>query len=281
MKSVIVGGFKKINHPICVIIPMFNFFEMIKKCVSVVLRNAGIGADILVVDDGSCTSHKDPRVNILRLEKNTGFTNAVNQGILWCGDRYKYVHILNNDTEPEEDFLKVLYDHMEAYPSTGIAHSVRLVRVEGKEAIEMYGLDLLSGYQAIRWGWDSKDTDVIYCDWAPLCSTLIRVKMVRYIGLLDGRFKNHCSDGDYCIRARQDGWQVTVLPTSKVGHAHQITTHHCGIEPYDDQKEYIAKIAGMQYQELVNRVPLDYTENIWGEITFDRIQKEGKIEGSN
>lgn len=180
---------------------MFNFFEMTKKCVSAVLRNAGIGADILVVDDGSCAPHKDDRVNILRLDKNGGFTNAVNQGILWCGDRYKYIHILNNDTEAEPDFLKVLYDHMETYPSTGIAHSVRLVMAEGKEAIEMYGLDLFSGFQAVLWGWNSpvtyehnkKDIDIIYCDWAPLCSTLIRVKMIKYIGLLDGRFKNHCS----------------------------------------------------------------------------------------
>src|SRR3990167_5670629 len=143
---------------ICVLIPMYGKKELTEKCVEMTIENAGIeDYDILVVDDGSPEPFKykqeidtKVRVAVLRLSENSGFTNAVNQGILWCGDMYEYIHLLNNDTEPEKDFLKHLLDAMEENRVIGIASSSRLhKREDGSVYVENHGLDLVRGHQLV------------------------------------------------------------------------------------------------------------------------------------
>lgn len=259
---------------ICVIIPVFNFPEMTTECLESVITNAGMKVDILIVDDGSSIPYMDLRVFNLALGKNTGFTNAINQGILWCGDKYKYVHLLNNDTIARPGFIKVLYDLMEKDNTIGIASSVRLTIVNGVKIIQGYGIDLICGYHSITEGWANNGQAIAYCDWLPLCSTLVRMEMIRYIGLLDRRFRDHCSDNDFCIRANQDGWKVVSVPESKVEHIGRVTTTHNKIETKADQELFIRKLAGIQTQELMNRLPLDSEAGTWGSMQFGTYNKK-------
>jgi len=267
---------------ICVIIPMYGKAEYTRNCIEFTLRNAGIefnGIDnhILVVDDGSPEpfEFKDERVLVLRLPENTGFTNAVNEGILWAGERYDYVHLLNNDTEPEPDFIKILLDLMEANPVIGIAGSARILDTETQHKIELYGADLIRGYQLCTDG--NINEEVIYTYWIPLCSALIRFEMIRYIGLLDRRMKIWCSDNDYCIRANFNGYNVALAVKSKVKHKHAVTTDSIQRQrkhtPEDDQRILIEKMAGMQYAELMTKMPLDADQKTYGKIEFTVYQR--------
>ena len=259
-------------NEVCVIIPAYNMATLTKKCVELVKENAGMEVDILVVDDGSITPYVDDSINVLRLDKNSGYTNATNQGILWCGDRYKYVHLLNNDIVPEMDFIKHLYDFMEKEPVAGIASSTRITISNGKKMNELYGVDLVRGFQAIA---DNYGDDFEYtCDWVPVCSSLVRMETIRYVGLLDRQFINHCSDSDYCIRVNQAGWNVFVVSGSKVVHEHQATVNAHKVEPYADQKRFIAKLAGLKQQELFSRLPFDYEQDTWGKLTFELYKKD-------
>jgi len=264
-------------NKICAVIPMYGLNELTDKCVNLVLENAGMEIDIVVVDDGSPIPYQENptnscRVKVLRLEQNSGYTNATNQGILWCGDRYKYIHLLNNDIIPHKDFIKLLYEFMEEDYVTGIASSVRLNKMDGKFITELWGVDLIRGYQAILNGWEN-DLPPATCDWLPICSSLVRLDMIREIGLLDKRFRNHCSDSDYCIRANMNKWNVTVVPSSKVEHTHQTTTKTLNVIPDIDQKLFIEKLAGVQYQQLMNKMPLDCSSNTWGKIEFSTYKK--------
>lgn len=257
---------------ICVIIPMFNKAEMTKKCISMTVENAGMDVDILVVDDGSEVPFEDERVFVLRIDENLGFTNAVNEGMLYCRDDYKYLHLLNNDTEPEMDFIKTLYDVMEADFVVGIASSSRVhAREGGSHYIENYGVDLVRGYQMVS------DSDlqepIIYVDWLPTCSSLLRMRMVREIGLLDPQFRNHCSDAEYCLRANMNEWNVALVPNSRVLHHWSQTTMENKVDPGEDQKKFIAKLAGLKYAELMKRVPLDCENKTYGSLQFTTYNK--------
>ena len=61
---------------IVVVIPMFGKEEYTNKCVEAVTANYGTGdpIEILVVDDGSPTPYVNEKVNVIRLEENSGFT---------------------------------------------------------------------------------------------------------------------------------------------------------------------------------------------------------------
>jgi GT2 family glycosyltransferase len=251
---------------------MYGKEELTNKCVKMVAENYGTGEviEILVVDDGSEKPYENNLVNVLRLDENKGFTNAVNQGILWCRDRFDYIHLLNNDTEPQPNFLKELVDVMEANPVIGIAGSIRILETDTPHKIELYGADLIRGYQQMCAD-ASGLPDIIYTHWIPLCSALIRMETIRYIGLLDRRMKIWCSDNDYCIRSNFGGYNVALVPKSVVKHIHQATTNtvQSKYSVEADQRVLIEKMAGMQYAELMKQLPLDAEQKTYGKITFE------------
>lgn len=259
---------------VLVVIPMYGNAEMTDRCVALCRENAGIQHDILVVDDGSPEPYFNEDVHVLRLEKNSGFTAAVNSGILWASDGYEYVHLMNNDTEPHSDFLKALYDAMEAEPAIGIAGSVRLIKdpKEG-DCYEMTAADLVSGYQTFVTS--LKDVPkLVHTYWVPLCSAMIRHSLIREIGLLDKNMRMWCSDNDYCIRAGFAGWNVTLVPASVVYHIHQATTGknvHEGVKK--DQDVLMAKIMNVQYAVLLDKMPLDQGSRTYGKVDFKVYKK--------
>ncbi len=259
---------------VAVIIPMYGKAEYTDKCVEMTSLNYGTGEpiEILVVDDGSPEPYVNHKVNVLRLDENSGFTNAVNQGILWCQDRFDYILLLNNDTEPEPEFLKVLVDVLEANPKIGIAASVRRHKDREPQCIELCGSDLIRGFQYFT---DEKSLPdmPIPCNWVPLCSGLLRMSMIREIGLLDKRYRNHCSDSSYCLYAKTRGWDVVIDPRSIVLHHLSVTTTANNVLVDEDQKKFLEVLAGLEYQKLMAAMPLDGEAGTWGRLTFEVYKK--------
>lgn len=253
-------------------IPMYGKAEYTRKCIEMVLENAGINCQILVVDDGSPEpfTYEHNRVFIHRLEKNSGYTAAQNASILWAQERnYDYVHCLNNDTEPCPNFLKELMDVMEKDSTVGIACSIRQYPSNGK--IELCGADLIRGHQ--YFADDKMPMEPIEINWAPICSGLLRMSMVREIGMLDKRFRNHCSDSWYCLQAKLRHWKVILVPKSKVMHHLSVTTTSLNINADHDQKLFIELLACLDMATLLKEMPLDLESKTYGKLDFTTYKK--------
>ncbi len=71
---------------VVIVIPMYGKEEYTNKCVNMVMENYGTDEpiEILVVDDGSEKPYEHKGINVIRLDKNSGFTAASNEGILWA-----------------------------------------------------------------------------------------------------------------------------------------------------------------------------------------------------
>jgi len=259
---------------ICVIIPMYGFGDMTKKCIDYTIKNAGVEHDILIVDDGSPEPFVDNRVVTLRLEKNLGFTGATNAGIIWALDhKYDSVLLLNNDTEPEPDFLKYLLEALQKDPEIGIAGSARVIYDENIKAyIENFGVDLISGYQAYTR--EDLGKEIVYVAWIPVCSALIPMEIIRYVGLLDRRMKTFCSDNDYCIRVQQLGYRIALVPQSKVKHFHMHTVKHMKLDGSKDQLVLLGKLSCALQKELLEHYPLDWNQQTWGKLEFTTYHKD-------
>jgi GT2 family glycosyltransferase len=184
----------------------------------------------------------------------------------------RYIHLLNNDTEPEQDFIKHLYEVMEDDENLSMATSVRLHPKDGSYECELYGIDLLRGFQSVTKLEHLKD-EVIQCNWAPLCSSLIRVSAVKYLGLLDKRMRNHSSDLDYCIRAKMNGFNHVIVTRSRVIHHHEITTRSVGASPENDQRVLLEKLAGLYYAQFMAKIPLDAENLTFGKLEFSVYKK--------
>lgn len=261
-------------NKICVVIPMYNHADLTRKCVDKTLELAGMPVDILVVNDGSKEAYIDDRVQIRNLEKNTGWTNATNQGVLWCSDKYEYIHMQNNDIEPEKDYIKYLYDAIESDKSVGIVSSARKIVFQGKPSYEVCGADLVTGYQRI---YKENPPKLIKVHWAPLCSSLIRHEMIRYIGLLDRAMWMWSSDLEYCLRANLNDWVVLVSTDSQVTHTHSVST----LEIKDkekllekDHQVLLRRLGGEYYSRIMKELPLDAKDKVYGKLEFSTYKKE-------
>lgn len=102
-----------------VVIPNYNGIRYIGDCLNSL--NAGnTGTEIVVVDNASSDGSyelvkaKFPKVRLLRLEENTGFCHAVNEGIRLC--ETEYIFVLNNDTKVCPDTIERLERTMDKHP---------------------------------------------------------------------------------------------------------------------------------------------------------------------
>lgn len=263
---------------VCIVIPMYGQEKYTKKCIEITQKNSGVQCDIIIEDDGSenpfCNSmNYCDGVDVFRFNDNHGFTHAVNHGILYAQKHnYKYVMLLNNDTEPYPNFLKHLVDYMQANEDVGITGSIRIHPKKKVEKIAICGSDLIRGFQYFKEE-DDLPPAPFECNIIPFASVLLRMDMVREIGLLDKRYRNHCSDTAYCAKAKMNGWKVVLVPESKVMHHLSVTTTANNIFVDDDQKKWLEVLAGLQYAQLMNKIPLDGEAGTYGQLEFSVVKR--------
>lgn len=112
---------------VSVIIVNYYSEQLIGSCVrSIHEKTSGIHYEIILVNNGcgkesleKLNSLKSDNVRIIDSEVNLGFGKANNLGASYA--KGKYLFLLNPDTELLNNAVKILYDHMEAHPDTGVA----------------------------------------------------------------------------------------------------------------------------------------------------------------
>lgn len=249
---------------------MHNFGEMTDKCIEIVRKNAGIEHEILVVDDFSDVPYENKDAKVIRLKEHSGFTKAINVGLRVLRLNYDYVCLLNNDTEPCENFLKSMVENAETDPVIGI---VGAGRVQNKEpyVVAMWGTDLTTGTVAASHD-DQEEPGI--CVWIPFCCVLLSKNCVESVGLLDEKLINHCSDNDYCLRAIFMGFCVLFDPKAKVIHYQSATINSLGIAPYEDQKIFIQKWLGTAMNEILDKIPVNDPMKKWARIGVKYEERE-------
>jgi hypothetical protein len=135
------------------------------------------------------------------------------------------VWLLNNDAEPEPATLAALVDEAEADPRVGIVGAVLPGVWGGGRVSEWTGVARPVSEPGER------------LDYVAGTCMLIRRRVLEQIGLFDEAFFFYYEDADFCRRARQAGWRLSVAPEARVGHAGGASVNR-GIEgrsPWSDR----------------------------------------------
>lgn len=176
--------------------------------------------DVVVVDNGSTDGSVDAirsaasEVQVLEAGGNLGFAGGCNCGISdslrRAGD---YVWLLNPDTVVEPGALKAIVQGAQADPAIAIVGSV-IRSINAPEEILAWGggrVGMLSGRIA-------HGTGPGRIDYITGASMLVRVSVLREVGLFDERFFMYAEDADLCLRARRAGYRIAVAEESVVYH---------------------------------------------------------------
>ncbi|MDD5192298.1 MAG: glycosyltransferase family 2 protein [Candidatus Nanoarchaeia archaeon] len=219
-----------------IIILNWNGKEDTIECINSVKKIDYPNYKIILVDNGSTDNSvkvfkkKYPSIKIIKNKENLGYAEGNNVGIRYAlKNKADYVLILNNDTVVDKHFLTELVKVAESDDEIGIVGPK--VYNYGTNKIQFLGIKNLFWnlvlYRKVV-GRNKEDkgqfdyfTDV---DFVAGCSTLIKSKVMRKVGLFDKELFLYCEDVDFFIRAKKKGYQLKVAPDSHIWHKGSATS---------------------------------------------------------
>jgi GT2 family glycosyltransferase len=205
-----------------------------------------ISCEIILVDNGSTeksiSNYKFQNPNkCIRLDKNYGFTKAVNIGVEKA--KGTYILILNNDCFVEKDAIATLYTFLEKnnnYVATQpIVQTSNIQYPTSKPSIENIGyvVDLKKGKAEVVLSEKmlkpvQHDTSSMWevgrvCGLSATC-LLIRKDIFMKVGMFDESFHSYLEDVDMFIRLASKGYRYAPCLGAHVTHQHMATSSTMG-----------------------------------------------------
>jgi len=221
-----------------IIIINFNTGKFLQNCLeSLFSKTKEMTYEVIVVDNGSdddtvkMIEKEFPHVNLIKNEKNLGFTKANNQGMKIA--KGEYFLLLNSDTILNEISITPALKYMKANQDVGICGckhynqdgSLQRTCFHFPNIITLlWDLTLLSrffpkssifGKYAMTY-WDYNDTRQV--DRVMGSYLLTNKSFIEKVGLLDENFFIYEEETDWCYRAKKAGFKVMFFHESSIVH---------------------------------------------------------------
>jgi len=180
---------------------------------------------VLVVDNGStdgspqAIAARFPQVEQIVNQTNLGFAKGFNVGLRRALDAgADLVFILNNDTIVAPDLLEPLCAAA-APPDVGIVAPV-IFDASAPDRISSSGggRSRLTLEMTGNHGRGEVLAGITEREFLSGCAMLIRRSVLARVGLFDERFFMYYEDSDYCLRTRQAGFRMLVVPQARIWH---------------------------------------------------------------
>jgi GT2 family glycosyltransferase len=185
------------------------------------------GLRVIVVDNGSCDDSvivaKQAGAEVIELQKNTGFSHAVNLGIQAA--RTKWITILNNDVSLQPNWLQTLVEKAEA--SNAWFATGKLLDAASHERIDGAFDAICRGGCAWRCGHGRADSPVWNhpreIRFAAFTAAIFRAELFQRVGFLDEEFESYLEDIEFGIRCAVAGLTGIYVPEALAYHAGSAT----------------------------------------------------------
>lgn len=225
---------------LAVLILTYNTKDLTLRCLEKIFENKWkhkIG--VWLLDNGSsdgsyeAISEKFKDVNLMRAEKNLGFSKGNNLVLKEVYKKARYIFLLNSDTEVLADSLDKLVDFAEKEKFD--ICSCKLLNPDGSFQpnggslptplslfIWLSGLDDIVGsvlrvdsYQQRNQDYYRKNEEL---GWVSGTAILIKVDVFNKIGFLDDKIFMYGEDVDFCWRAKRVGFRVGWTDKAEIIH---------------------------------------------------------------
>ena len=215
---------------VSIVIPNYNGKHFLKKCLDSISKQTYKNIETIVVDNASSDNSieflKDeyPNVITISMTTNTGFSGAVNKGIIESkGD---YVFLLNNDTEIDEKCVEYLVNTIKqnqnifSVNSKMIQYNKRALLDDAGDEYNIFGWAFKRGFNQ-RVQTNIKPRRVFTC-----CAgaTIYNKKILNKLGYFDEAFFAYLEDVDIGFRANCFGYKNIFCPDAIVYHIISGTT---------------------------------------------------------
>ncbi len=215
---------------VSVVIVNWNGKHLLERCLPAVLNQVQVDVEVVILDNGSTDGSvawvegQFPMVRMIRSDRNLGFARGNNEAIRVTESCY--IATLNNDAEPDPNWLSELVRAMESFPAVGMCAS-KMVRADDPGTMDSCGIRI----DAAGIGWnrytgerEHVDEGTAYEVLGPCAgAALYRRAMLDQVGLFDEDYFIYYEDIDLAWRAQRQGWRCVYVPTARVVHRHSST----------------------------------------------------------
>jgi N-acetylglucosaminyl-diphospho-decaprenol L-rhamnosyltransferase len=219
-----------------IVIVNWNHRELLLDLLTSIFEHPPRGDfEVIVVDNASTDGSRETataeftNIKLLANAANLGFARAVNRGLRESGGQY--VLLLNTDVVVLEGAIDAQIAFMESNPGCAICGGL-LLNDNGDQTIS-YGRfpsarALMAEVLPNRMGIAARNmiactpaadqTQVLPVDVMSGADLMVRRAVFEKVGLLDEQFFMYFEDADWCYRMKQDGWDVSCVPTVHYTH---------------------------------------------------------------
>lgn len=215
----------QVSNRLSVIIPNWNGGKFLPTCLDALARQTHPDIEVIVADNASHDGSQElirsqyPRVVLVELPENRGFTGACNAGIkIATGE---FIALLNNDTEVEPGWAGAVVAAFARQAEIGIVASKMLLfdkRDHIHTAGDFFTKDGRAGNRGVWQRDDGQFDREEYVFSACGGSSAYRRSMLDQIGILDDDFFFSLEDVDLAWRAQLSGWRCLYTPAAVLYH---------------------------------------------------------------
>ncbi|HXD88351.1 MAG TPA: glycosyltransferase family 2 protein, partial [Urbifossiella sp.] len=222
-------GWRTMTSRVWIVPVNYNGLADTRKCLQS-LAELSVPASVVVVDNASADDptptlkQEFPGVHVVRNPVNGGWSGGNNAGIRFALDRgVDFVILLNNDTTVHPALVARLLAAAAANPRFGIIGPVIRYMDEPDTVMTDGTLFNRPGYPGFfqRQPVPERAADppaVEETDIVNGCCMLVRAEIFSQIGFIDDRFFLIHEEADFCLRAREAGWQCGILAEGLIWH---------------------------------------------------------------
>ncbi len=219
-----------LNKKVSIIIPIFNAFDEVKKCIESILKNTkNINYEIILVNDQSTDSRiapllkefetKEDNFKIITNSINKGFVKSVNVGM---ENTDNDVVLLNSDTEVTHNWLQKLI--INAYSDEKIGTVTPLSNAAGIFSVPEMNYNEIPSFLTIEGMGklverSSKHINMEVPTGNGFCMFIKRVT-IDEVGYFDEENfgKGYGEENDFCMRALKKGWKNIIDDSTYIFH---------------------------------------------------------------
>jgi len=294
---------KSITPCITICIVTWNRINLLKRCISSVLKNTIYSNYKILIYSNGCSDgtseylqtlkkeHKE--VEIILSKTNDVFVKPNNVMMNYYQDND--VVLLNNDTYVTSGWLNELFKAAYSDSKIGISGS-KILYPNGK--LQEFGAEIFPNYTGNNIGKNDNPSKQEYNSvqkrgYVSGCSMFIKRSTINKIGVFDERFHPcYCEDSDYCYTAWEKGIETIVVPSSIIYHDEGGTSGtdtSSGFKTFQDinfikfNQKHQGKINNINWfgdsitsDDIINSAKINYKDP-FGQKLLNGTQKDGSI----
>lgn len=219
-----------VNPLVSIIIPHYDERELLQECLEAFEDREYEPIELIVVDNGSSDGSRQmvrenfPEVKLVEVPEDASFGRVNNAGLeAAAGDFLCFT--FNNDEVIEPGWIRKIVDVLRDNPDIGIASGLRL-RYDQRDIVDSAGVVYNAFGKQSRYAGklheklsNQKLRSVDFVE-----VPVFRRELLEEVGYVDEAYGHYAEDADFCLRAKQRGYEVVTVLDAITYHRRGATT---------------------------------------------------------